>query len=286
LRYLFIILSLFAFTPLFSQKKKDIFGNEIKESLPLDKHYKSYYKTPAKFDSVSEATVTLVHRVWRVIDMKEKGNQQLFGTSVPKKHYCTMFDILCYGINSDKTYAYKDDEFGSKSKSKRYKPDELFKTMVSKDSVEERYIDEVTGEDIIHTVLKQDTVKSSQIVQYWIKEDWYYNQHNAALEKQVISFCPVVLDEKKHKYRPLFWVYYPECRDLLSSFEAFYPVSTGERFTYDELIIKRSFNSYLIKETNVFERKGSSESTGINLLIESERSKEKYIRKEGNLWEY
>lgn len=284
MRALFFILATLALMPLHAQK--DIFGNTKTVALPLDKHYKIYYKPPAKFDSISEATVTLVHRVWRVIDMKEKGNQQLFGTFNPKKHYCNLFDILCYGINKYKVFAYKDDEFGPASKSKKYGTEELFKTLVKKDSVEERYIDEVTGDDMVHKVLRQDTVKAAQIVQYWVKEDWYYNKHNAALEKQVISVCPVVIDEKKNKYRPLFWVYYPECRELLSSFEAFYPVSTGERFTFDELIIKRSFNSYLIKETNVFDRKGSADATGINLLIESERAKEKYIRNEDKLWEY
>ncbi|MFL5753071.1 MAG: gliding motility protein GldN [Bacteroidia bacterium] len=285
-RTLHKLISIFFLSGVYTAFSQSIFNSPSTPKHPLDSQYKLYYKSPEKFDSLSEATVTLVNRVWRVIDLKEKGNYQLFGTTNYKKHYCNMYDVLLYGISKYKMFAYKDDDFGSSSKNKKFGTEEILKVLIRKDSVDERYIDENSGEDLVKKVLKHDTIKASDIVQYWVKEDWYYNKHNAALEKQVVSLCPVVLDEKRNKYRPLFWIYYPECRELLSSFEAYYPSSTGERYTFDQLIVKKSFNSYLIKETNVFDRKGSGESTGIDQLLESERAKEKYIRKEDKLWEY
>ena len=50
--------------------------------------------------------------------------------------------------------------------------------------------------------------------------------------------------------------------------------------------MKRIFDSYIIREDNMFDRSINEYATGVDALRESERIKQSIIDFEQNLWEY
>jgi hypothetical protein len=50
--------------------------------------------------------------------------------------------------------------------------------------------------------------------------------------------------------------------------------------------LKRQFSSYVIKESNVFDREIAENYKGLDALLESEKIKERLFAFEHDLWEY
>jgi len=62
--------------------------------------------------------------------------------------------------------------------------------------------------------------------------------------------------------------------------------NSAMRLSYDEIFWKRLFNSYIYKEENVYDRRISQYSTGVDALLEAERIKIEMQSFEEDLWEY
>ena len=87
-------------------------------------------------------------------------------------------------------------------------------------------------------------------------------------------------------YSPLFWVWFPESRDILINAPVFNLVKNdAERRTYDDVFWKRMFSSTIIKEANVFDRSINQYMIGLDALLEANRIKEE-CNLEHDLWEY
>ncbi|MBR6930123.1 MAG: hypothetical protein IKH61_07845, partial [Bacteroidales bacterium] len=67
---------------------------------------------------------------------------------------------------------------------------------------------------------------------------------------------------------------------------AFNRNNSAQRRTYDEVLQKRIFDSYIIKEENVYDRYINSYAFNIDALYESERIKNEMFDFEQSLWEY
>jgi gliding motility associated protien GldN len=86
--------------------------------------------------------------------------------------------------------------------------------------------------------------------------------------------------------RPLFWIYFNDLRPYLVRYEYFNRVNDGQRITYDDAFAKRMFNSYIIKESNVYDRYINAYATGLDALLESDRIKNDIFIFEHDLWEF
>ena len=56
--------------------------------------------------------------------------------------------------------------------------------------------------------------------------------------------------------------------------------------SFDDLFWKRMFQSYIEKESNIYDREIDTYKSGINALLESEKIKEKIFRFEHDLWSF
>jgi gliding motility associated protien GldN len=110
------------------------------------------------------------------------------------------------------------------------------------------------------------------------------------MEVRIIGICPlkesVSESGEVRGYQPLFWVYFPEARPVLARSEAFIRNNNSQRPTFDELFAKRFFNSYIHKESNVYDRSINEYKTGLDALLEAERVKEELFFFEHDMWHY
>ncbi len=126
-----------------------------------------------------------------------------------------------------------------------------------------------------------------------IKEEWYFDKANSRLQVRIIGICPIqefYRDDVANgpvNRRKVFWVYYPEARDLLSTSQVFNPYNDAKRMSFDDLFVKRYFNSYIVQESNVFNNRTISDYlSGKEAMLESKRVEDKIFNFEQDLWEY
>ena len=149
--------------------------------------------------------------------------------------------------------------------------------------------DPVTGE-VIGSMEAQTTLNSQDIVRYRLKEDWVWDRQRSQRQVRIIGIAPII--EKKDDegnsqgLAPLFWLYYPECRYVFANAECYNYENDAQRRTFEEIFQKRYFSSYIVKETNVFDRSISDYAQGIDALLESERIKDELFTIEHDLWHY
>lgn len=131
---------------------------------------------------------------------------------------------------------------------------------------------------------------SEDIVQYRVKEDWFFDNERSVLDVRIIGICPVVyqkdLDGNITGLKELMWLYFPECRYVFQNFFVQSRHNDSQRMSFDDLFWKRMFQSYIIKESNLYDRELNNYRAGVDALLESEKIKEKIFTFEHDLWSF
>ena len=88
--------------------------------------------------------------------------------------------------------------------------------------------------------------------------------------------------------QPLFWIYFPEARYVFANYDVFNRQNDAERRTFEDIFWKRMFNSYIYKESNVYDRQiiEYKENEPLGLLLEADRIKDDLFRMEHDLWHF
>ncbi len=245
-------------------------------------------KKPMPLPGVREADVFWSKKIWRIIDLREKINLPLYYPTQEIDGRVNLITLLLDGIKNGQITPYdarQDDDFkvpmtfeqvqesfGSESK-----------------TVERRNFD--TGE--METVTISGDVRPNEIKQYMIKEEWYFDKQTSTLNVRIIGICPIREYTRENdtsgevQRQQVFWVYFPEVRDLLASNLVIFPGNDASQMSFDDLFIKRYFNSYIVQESNVYNnREISAYLTGRDAMLESKRIEDEIFNFEQDLWEY
>ena len=251
------------------------------EHLPLRK--------PIPYVPLREADVIWSKRVWRVIDLREKINQPLYYPTSDIAKRPSLFTIIHKGIISQELTAFDPEP-------SVFDPDEEFKIEYTSAAAQKVLVREVsilkqdtlTGEMTPVTV--PDTIKPDDVVQYWLKEDWFFDKQRSIMDVRILGIAPVVenRDDKGDFKGPkaLFWIYYPACRNYFAKYQCYNPYNDAEWRTFDEVFHKRLFSSFIKEESNVYNRPIAAYSQGIDNLLESDRIKDDIFKLEHDMWNF
>ena len=181
--------------------------------------------------------------------------------------------------------AYKDDEFKSPMT-----PAEIKEIGVSGNLIDTNWTYDEEREEEVYELIT-NTFDQTTVTRYRVKEEWYFDKQRSVMDVRIIGLCPIRdrFDEDGNYQgpEPLFWVYFPEARKVLTKAEVFnHRKNNAARLTFDDIFHKRFFNSYIVKESNKYDRFVNQYKTGLDALLESERIKEEIFHLEHDLWEY
>lgn len=266
-------------------------GNKAEAQVVLDNIYTPEHipvRKPVPYKFLRESDAMYKKRVWRVIDLREKINLNLYYPTTPIDQRYSLIDLLLWGINTEGLTAYNTD-------------DDRFTQPIGRSQIEANFgaveknittYDE-NGDEVI-TAVKGD-IYSTEIKQYWLKEDWFFDRQHSTMDVRIIGISPVrfyVKDDEggedaEIRKAYVFWIYFPEVRRILANHEVFNNNNDAERKTFDDIFMKRYFNSFIVKVSNVYDDRGISEySMGIQSLLEADRFKNQITDYEQDLWEY
>ncbi|MEM6697892.1 MAG: gliding motility protein GldN, partial [Bacteroidota bacterium] len=125
---------------------------------------------------------------------------------------------------------------------------------------------------------------------YRIKEVWFFDSRTSTMKTRILGIAPireVFREDGIMKYEtPLFWVYYPHCRDLLAKEPVFNFGNDNTAMSWEDLFEMRYFSSYIYKESNVRDERIQDYLSGTDILVESNKVKQEILNFEQDLWSY
>lgn len=255
-------------------------SGEMNTDKPLDDIVEkrlTFEKRVLPYDHVREADIFWEKRIWRVIDVREKMN---LAFAYPERPF---FTILMEAAEAGEitVYSTEDDKF-----SIPLTPDEVASMGASVDTI--ATVDPETYEETFQVV--RNEVDPSDVKRFRLKEVWFFDEETSTMQVRILGIAPLIEefdDNGNFRYeRPMFWVYYPEAREVLARERVFNIANDSSPMSYEDLFEMRFFASYIYKESNVFDRRLEDYLSGTDLLMESERIRQEIFNFEHDLWSY
>ncbi|WP_179333309.1 type IX secretion system ring subunit PorN/GldN [Winogradskyella costae] len=164
-------------------------------------------------------------------------------------------------------------------------------------------IDWMNAEGVTDTALVPEEYKirreigPADINSYLVKGLWYFDKRQGELKFRILGIAPAAPDvnfidsddETNKEPIGLFWVFFPEIRDILHEAKAFNNKNSAVPLSFDHLLNSRRFSGSIYKEENVYGDREVKEYVAENALmqlLESERIKDKIRNFEQDMWSY
>jgi gliding motility associated protien GldN len=268
------------------------------------KKEKHHNKRVQQYAPLRQADVMWSRKIWREIDLRQKINHPFYypeNNGDPKAAVTgdrkSLIDVIYSAILEGSITAYGnavyDDEFREVMA-----PKDILNIGNAEQRIIKKYDQKLIAQGVDAELAMYDTILNipfnRDIVKKWrLKEEWFFDKQRSVMDVRIIGLAPLQEDRDEINgqilgtFSPLFWVYFPEAREILINAEVFNLVkNNAERRTYDDIFWKRMFGSTIVKESSVMDRKINEYMVGLDALLEAERIKTEIFNIEHDLWEY
>ena len=290
---LVIVLCVLAVTSSFAQanilnaKSPDEIGVKTDAQIALDND------KPLEYGYVDDRDILYSRMIWEKIVLDERINFPLYypiDTNNIGRNRRSLFDVLMTSVkNGDIENIYDDSYFTTK---RTLKDIEGALKMVD---TTELGIEQINaGEELSAEYINTREITAADIVEYHIKGLWYFDKRLSELRYRLLGIAPVApdvnfIDTDESDLVPLFWVFFPDAREVLHKAKSFNGKNSAMPISFDHLLNSRRFNGYVFREENIQGDRAISEYVNNNALmqlLESDRIKEKIRNFEQDMWSY
>ncbi|PKB43222.1 protein involved in gliding motility GldN [Cellulophaga sp. RHA19] len=271
-------------------KKPEEIGIKTEEQIKKDND------GPLKYGYVDDRDVLWSTTVWEVIDLDERVNFPLYypiDTIDIGKNRRSLYHVLMKGIKSGELEVYADSYFTEKRKL-----EDLKASMQKVDTTDYGYDQYNAGETVSEEYINKRDLVAADLEEYLIKGMWYFDKRQGELKYRLLGIAPVAPDvnfiddesvDIDGNKIPLFWVWYPDARELLHTAKVFNQRNSASPISFDMLLNSRRFHATIYKEENVHGDRKIKDYISDNALfqlLEAKRIKEVIRDREQDMWSY
>ncbi len=259
---------------------------------------------PLDYGFIEDKDVLKSIVVWEIIDMNDKINQPFYhnedGVVSTNK---SLYQILFEAINDGRIKEVYDDE--------------MFTTRLSPDAIQARIKNEVmsdAGIDRLNESGKLTDAEKKEFTNVYetktenvkvlkIKGMWYIDRRDSQMKYRLLGIAAMGQDPStmgqfgpdgqplasKDELIDLFWVYYPNARDVLANSVVFNNKNLSSDITFDDILNARRFSSVIYKTDNGLGNgviKDYIPRDADAQMEESERLKAQILQMENDMWNY
>ena len=264
----------------------------------------------SELDALADTIAIVNHRwddvvwqrtVYRIIDMRDKQNYQLYFPMRANDQYKSLFRLMLEAIcNVKGVPVYRRsarDIMPSYEDSTRLQGEELSKVFAYNENNDNNLIQ-------IDAVTKQPKINNDQYYNYvnnqfkfLIQEVIFFDKHTSRLYQNVTGIAPIysLHPDNTQSKNPikflqesvLCWFAFSELRPYLAR-QYVIPKGDGtQRLTYDEFFSQKLYSTYLLGDENMFNRTLlESQISPTRIKKEQNRIETEIINFEEDLWEY
>jgi gliding motility associated protien GldN len=254
---------------------------------PYDANVVSQRK-PVPWHRIIEADASYHWRVERIIDTRIKQNSPLQWPKSP------LHALIKRGLEENKLVAYKNDSL-------RRVAD--LEYIFLKLNHQEQIQVQNSAEEVYSYVDSTVNVEYNweDFKRFKIMEDWIYDKKEGRMYCRIVYIAPMYqpyAGGAPVPEQPAFYLKYydpanldTKCfRNVAVNSLVFNPQNVAHRLTFDDFFEMRMFNSYLIKESNLFDNRFKDydelKDDPIATMLESEKASEKLFKQEMDSWEH
>ena len=230
------------------------------------------------YQPLRESDLFWERRLWRIVDVREKMNLPFTYPEDP------FFKILAEAATKGdiKVYDTENDKF-----TKTLTGDEVASMLSTVDTA--ITFDPETYEEQVKIV--RNEVNWEDVKRFRLKEIWFFDKESSVMQVRILGIAPLIdVKDSEGNFRyekPMFWVYYPDARELLARHRVYnMGGNTSTTISWEDIFEMRLFASYIYKQSNVYDRKLGDYLTGLDLLMESDKIKNEIFNLEHDLWQY
>jgi gliding motility associated protien GldN len=237
---------------------------------------------PIPYGYVDDRDIMWSKVVWEFVDLNQKINLPYYfpiDTTNISSSRRSLFDTLIKGIRQGKIKeAYTDSFFTSK---------------ITQDEIDTRLVNvrEENGYTDTFRIQTQD------VAGYMLKGMWYFDKRQGEMKYRLLAIAPMgkdvqtlgVQDIEDEKLYELFWIFFPDAREVLHDSKVFNPMNASQPISYDHLLNARRFNSVIVREENIYGNRAIEDYVRGNALfqlLEANKIKEDIRNREIDMWSY
>ncbi len=251
---------------------------------------------PLEYGYVDDRDILFSKMTWEKVVLDERVNFPLYfpvDTNNIGKERRSLYHTLIKAVkNGTIKNVYNDEYFNVKRTMK-----EIQDITTKVDTLDIGY-DQLNADGYVDPeYITTTNIEAFHISAYLIKGLWYFDKRHGELKYRILGIAPAAPDvnfldsedESLKTPNALFWVFYPEVRDILHEAKAFNRKNSAMPLTFDHLLNSRRFNGYMYKEENVYGDREIKEYVADNALmqlLESDRIKDKIRNFEQDMWSY
>lgn len=263
-------------TNLLNAKSVDQIGVKSKQQLAADND------GPIPYGYVHDRDVLWSKVVWEFIDLNQKINLPYYfpiDTTNISSDRRSLFDTLIKGIKQGKIKeAYTDSYFTSK---------------ITQSEIDQRLVN-IREENGYTDTFK---IQTQDVAGYMIKGIWYFDKRLGELKYRLLAIAPMSKDvqtlgvqeiEDEELYE-LFWIFFPDAREVLHDAKVFNPKNTSYPISFDHMLNARRFNSVIVREENIYGNRAIEDyvrGNSLFQLLEANKIKEDIRNREMDMWNY
>lgn len=259
---------------------------------------------PLKYGFIADKDILKSMVVWEIIDMNDKLNQPFYhnedGLVSQNK---SLYRLLFEAINDGRIKEVYDDE--------------MFMTRLNPEAIQSRIKNEVMSDAGIDRINEKGALTADEMKEFTnvyetktedvkvlkIKGMWYIDRRDSQMKYRLLGIAAMGQDPatmgqygpdgqplaSKDELIDLFWVYYPDAREVLANAVVFNSKNLASDITFDDLLNARRFSTVIYKSDNGLGNgviKDYIPNDADGQLEESERIRGQILQMESDMWNY